>query len=418
MATQFTQLLAQFEDITINGVPEVGIAAGAEKIHVPSEALYVAGGTKGAIVSAIAVTSGMSPSHVDVRKAIIGAAYFIAKEGWFDARCNVVMTEPPFDPSVTTEVIQELMPTPEDCQKGLTLLTATKVNWWQQNHHVGQGGFQGYAHKVVHALFGDAAVKDDTVYQNVWKLGHWADTVGILGKLGVEGLGNGFASFPAAADDVKLRVKSYPAGTAKVGICVAIVRRAVNGIFSGALPVPPGLAELADMSANIMNNPVAFHVGASFLRRGTGRQSADIDEDLIAWCSAYVHALAKSSTISKAKGLLSVDEIKDHVVYKAITNIQVSLLKSNLTTEEQIEAVRRTGQFENSIAAAVAVIGPARKAVLSGRKAIEDSPMPPIEQVTEPGFESYGTGIGARRGSAGSGNNQESEGEPSHSHGL
>jgi len=66
------------------------------------------------------------------------------------------------------------------------MIAATKVNWWQCNHHLGQEGMQGYAHKTFRIKYPGQQPNACTTV--VHTAGHWASTKLVLRQLGWQGI--------------------------------------------------------------------------------------------------------------------------------------------------------------------------------------------------------------------------------------
>ena len=59
-------------------------------------------------------------------------------------------------------------------QAALTMIIATKINWWLTNHHTGQGAMSGYALKVFKTVVAGMYNKDQSAWVDiVHTAGHW-----------------------------------------------------------------------------------------------------------------------------------------------------------------------------------------------------------------------------------------------------
>ncbi len=113
----------------------------------------------------------------------------------------------------------------------MTLMLATKLNWWMTNHHTGQGEFSPYIKKVI------AAICPNWVEVEVKRwlhaiIGHWCSTHRILRLLGISMSAvstplvvAGILPPPTLAEDMVLRTSSMPAGTARHAVSAAIIKR-------------------------------------------------------------------------------------------------------------------------------------------------------------------------------------------------
>lgn len=68
--------------------------------------------------------------------------------------------------------------TPESIQRAVTLLVATKANWWLTNHHTGQGEVAGYVRKVLEAQYGRNV--QPSIVTAAHTIGHWISTIYVL----------------------------------------------------------------------------------------------------------------------------------------------------------------------------------------------------------------------------------------------
>ncbi|QQP56937.1 Group ii intron reverse transcriptase maturase [Caligus rogercresseyi] len=105
---------------------------------------------------------------------------------------------------------------------GLTLVAATKILWWNTNHHTGDfsAGAQNLVGKVIRVaeiVTGEITTEELMI---VHMAGHWVSTIATLKKLGFPGLRR---TRPLVKDprtlslleDFELRLAGPPAGTAK-----------------------------------------------------------------------------------------------------------------------------------------------------------------------------------------------------------
>jgi len=114
-----------------------------------------------------------------------------------------------------------------DLGPAVTLILATKLNWWQTNHHTGQGGMSPYIVKVTNVLLPDMDAENKCELTHT--LGHWASTRACLNILKIRCLAADRMNNVVVkaqnvnvevTDDMLIRVKSMPAGTAKHALCM------------------------------------------------------------------------------------------------------------------------------------------------------------------------------------------------------
>jgi hypothetical protein len=122
--------------------------------------------------------------------------------------------------------------TVENITFAVTLILATKINFWQMNHHVGSVGGSAFINKVMAMLLGTAAIPEDITVAH--SFGHWCSThvvfeiIGIVTRIEVAPIVAGAEVNRARihiTDDFKLRIQGMPAGAAKHGLCHAFVKK-------------------------------------------------------------------------------------------------------------------------------------------------------------------------------------------------
>jgi len=334
-------------DISANGPASVGLAAGADRVRLPTEALRVAGTMLQIYKSAFYSTYACAAEFPKVHRVLIGAGGLIAANKWFDATCNVIDTDAfeanDFDAKGEAMVIYDI--TKEELAQAMHLVYAVKINWWQMNHHVGQGSFAGYVAKVIPILFGDGAVKSNAVFNSVWVMSHWVSTTQILNSLEITGIDPAIGAYKILppADDIKIRANGFPAGTAKVAVCHAVVKRIIGSVFASVLPPIPDLMQLINSVNLVLKDPASFHVGARILKKDGKRNLPDLSDDLLRYCSAYVHSALKGSTLSRAKVLLPIEEVKGEEVFTRVVAINTALAKRGMNDENALLLVSGSG---------------------------------------------------------------------------
>lgn len=74
-----------------------------------------------------------------------------------------------------------------------------------------------------------------------------------------------------ATDDVMLRLKSFPAGTARLGIVYALASRLLKHPTAALLSDPGSFSSIPQERQKVLENPAKYHIGADYL---TGRREA------------------------------------------------------------------------------------------------------------------------------------------------
>lgn len=197
-----------------------------------------------------------------------------------------------------------------------TMIAATKVNWWKENHHTGQGAGSGkYVTKAFSKVVG-------TVFSPQWKsvihrLGHWCSTRKVLDVLGIADIlevsplydvGKGLK----ASEDVKLRIQSSPAGTGRLSILFAISKQMLQ---SPAFFMCPGKEDYLPIRGEyivMMNSPAAHHVGGKYLTGRKANYSDTIYEPKLGRAVTWLHAFIPKSTIKESPHAKNAEKYSDY----------------------------------------------------------------------------------------------------------
>ncbi|APG78076.1 hypothetical protein [Wuhan insect virus 15] len=186
-------------------------------------------------------------------------------------------------------------------------ILSTKVNWWQTNHHTGQGKIQGYAAKVLTAKWPNQSQATMTTLFH--RMGHWTSTIAVLRLAGIGSLKATTTVFtpsitPILSSDVKLRFDSAPAGTHKTAVAKAGAARLVR---SAAAVFCPGISEfgvLVGKMRAVMADPARHHIGAAYLTGERGADFADSEaEAFLGRIGSFLRTFAPKSTLCQSPHL-------------------------------------------------------------------------------------------------------------------
>jgi hypothetical protein len=135
-------------------------------------------------------------------------------------------------PDDQVERISKLL-TPMNLGTAVTVICATKINFWLMNHHVGQTGERnvaaGYVQKVLTLKFG--SLLPQGIVSATHMLGHYTSTRFVLSEAGIPNI------LPTTqrttttmydlkfADDDRVRFGSTPAGTHRLAVCYEAAKR-------------------------------------------------------------------------------------------------------------------------------------------------------------------------------------------------
>lgn len=153
--------------------------------------------------------------------------------------------------------------------KVFTAMLATKINWWQANHHYGQGGPSPFMRKVLEMLYPNS---DPEEYADAtYCAGHWISTHFALKVLGIE-TGRITTALTEEAettskclqvtDDFKIRMQGMPAGVAKHALCHAFLKK------YAAIPVITMVPRPADLKTCFAEVERLYEQTKDFLRYG------------------------------------------------------------------------------------------------------------------------------------------------------
>ncbi len=176
-----------------------------------------------------------------------------------------------------------------DCvARALSVCLATKINYFQTNHHTGQGEMTSFIRKVLSTLYPNQFKEADInqLKDAAHTVGHWMSTHIGLNSLGMI-TGKPVAISPVAAlmgqaatnlaSDFVARADSLPAGTAPYAVVHATLKEfSTNKAFTVA-PYAKEMAEAAKLIQDLLDEAkearknktvdprLAYHMGAAYL---------------------------------------------------------------------------------------------------------------------------------------------------------
>jgi len=298
----------------IDGTAEIGIAMGIDPSLPLNRKLRIYRGGN-ANERAVAAMTHILRNFEDLwgqdmnkRAFLLNAAAVIAFYSFIpanaqDGDCVFVEGAPPLADNATpaeNNIINESY-SRDACLNAACMIAATKVNWWQCNHHLGQETMQGYALKTFR-------IKYPAAQPNAWTAvvhtaGHWASTKLVLQLLGWRGIQEMHA-IPntkriVAAADVVLRSTSSPAGVAPISVCHAAFAKIAKGPVVAIFPRLQDAALLADAMVRINQNPARYYMGSNYLT-GQARILPDPAIQMIGRCGSYVRVYLPNSTLRRS----------------------------------------------------------------------------------------------------------------------
>lgn len=156
-------------------------------------------------------------------------------------------------------------------KKCIDLMIATKVNWWEMNHHTGQGTLQGYT-----AEFAANVLKVEYAYAAAYTTmintcGRWCSTkivMRLLGKdkvLQVPNFKSPKMDIIVPSDDVKIRIKRAPAGCRRHAIAYAGMNKLINHPVGRFTDIYESAKEICATYNSIAEAPETYHFRSAYL---------------------------------------------------------------------------------------------------------------------------------------------------------
>lgn len=249
-----------------------------------------------------------------IQKLAAGTVLLVEKE-------LVSTTHVQFSPS--PETTREFLK--EDMEKGIILLLATKVNWWRENHHVGERVFSTFMEKVLKHLFDDWAeeyMNDKELKQVIWIAGHWMDTRTVVTDMLSILRDHRPSSFDLNIPHYILSgMKSFPAGTGRYALYHSILQSILESRYAVATPRDVEIQKFFDTYNSIQANPVRYHLGAADAGFPKPTNPGKPNRRVQMICSAYIHATAPGSHLSGTSAILPFDQIRGNMIYLRMRQI-------------------------------------------------------------------------------------------------
>lgn len=190
---------------------------------------------------------------------------------------GAIIIDPPgelddfIDPRLAKHIDMELM------KQIVAVICATKVNFFLENNHVGQGRGNTYPERVIISYYSPANFILGREIINI--VAQWASTRKILSTLGIRNiiqvqpifLGTGVYQ---RNPQMNAMLSSNPAGTAKHFIAYKLFKKMLSSIAISVCPNITNFAILPVVILDILRNPAVYHTQARYL---TG-QIRDFDD--------------------------------------------------------------------------------------------------------------------------------------------
>lgn len=280
-------MTAVFDLPSINGAFEVSIAVGVDPALPDNHKLPVLSNVNRSRAAGYAeawANTTFNSNPPEIRNLYASAAAGIVLAGLAETVGGRLdgdwMTRDQTDPTITDPAAPEAV-TPDAIVKALSIVIATEANLYLMNHHTGQGPLQGYAKKVALVQYPSWRENDTAVVTCIHTIGHWASTLAVFHIAQVPGIRA--LSVPTYtksinivfSNDAKLRFAGMPAGTARHSIAYEGAKRLVRNMLGQLCPNLSDMSALPGIRKSIMENRIAYHVGASYF---TGKARMDFED--------------------------------------------------------------------------------------------------------------------------------------------
>lgn len=244
---------------------------------------------------------------------------------------------------------QKTLASPSEVNIANTLMYSTKVNWYLTNHHVGTKVVTGYVKRVMSQFIGEEAYADKLIIEDLHRVGHFISTkmcfIGWFPETdfylppGVPK--EELPKVPVPSEDAMMRLKSFPAGTAKVSFVHAALTRAANSVYAMVMTDKGEGVSFRNLYNAIKADPFSYHIGAFYLTGKTRKTDLVVSEYLQAIASIYVSVVLGSTTLAKASVKMPFPEAKSHAetMVSSLTQISRALSQTTYPSDDIIMAV-------------------------------------------------------------------------------
>jgi len=291
----------------VNGAYEVGLATGVDASLSDSDKICVPHMAANAHVAAVGAAAWAFNKFTGADRCdYVAAAYAVVKYGLVspdsgDSRLGTTASSVAL---ASGDAFQSFI-SEATIKRALLMVVATKVNWWTMNHHTGSGSIQGFARKTAFAVLGatDATLLD--LSRCMYVVGHWCSTRRVLSAIGIPGvkvdrlyIKDQVSTF-LVSEDVKVRLRSMPAGTHKHAIVYAIAKRMAGNIMAEYSPVLSECEPILDMYHVISMDAANYHIGSLYLTGYKDQSFSDAAADVVLGrCATFIMSFYPNSTIA------------------------------------------------------------------------------------------------------------------------
>lgn len=252
---------------------------------------------------------------------------------------------------------------------GCNLLAATKINFYQTDHHVASPKLEGTAltRLITKVCKDEHAITSKDVYNALRAFCHWCSIRGVLYKLGMKGLDVDdklkfrFRTFPEIDDWIKDTVyERYPAGTSKYYLIKTSLQALADSPI-GELIISPSdirIENFFEACRQIESDPLRFHVRAASLKlsKNPPMQASALFNNLqklLEYISVIYHcgSYRISSKFTTSSKLIKYSKLKHLPFFKDAQKLANQIKEIEDTNPEISDAslVSKMGPVNNNI---------------------------------------------------------------------
>lgn len=298
----FAALLSSTDD---NGEMIIGIGAGIDAALVEDQKLRISN-SKPKYDEAAAFALSFIPINPDpfIEDLIVSAVCAVFYYGCVDEKNPDVLK---VDVQIEGAYDRGTVVIKESLRKVMTLICATKLNFFSTNHHTGQGTLSGLPLKIFNSFYDPDNTRDMTpvLCSTIHMIGHWACTRHMLHTIGIPGIGKstvrkGFYKL-GFSPDFDLRKGVMPAGTAALSLCYAIIKKMKGTRLIYAIEDEQMITKICTTYWTVFKNRPAYHMSAKLL---TGADRIPFDDNefaaLLGFLGSFIHTFYPTSSICKS----------------------------------------------------------------------------------------------------------------------
>lgn len=348
----------EFYGIYDNGGVTVGLVAGNDAFSITKEGVYRSNeGTADCTVKTFGDTlNKLTPNMRVICHAAVLFCLKLSNEAAHALTKDVMSKEKAAVSMAAKDFMKGSTISPQEAMRlAVSLIIATKVNWWMTNHHTGVPVPQGYVKKMLEATaantgydtVGPAGV--DAFNNCIWRIGHWFDTRVMLAAMGIAvptahaEATRVIRSLLVPAADLLLRINAPPAGTAKVFDCISASRMLSGSVYSMVIPKPSDINSLLATARLVRAGPASFHEGAQYLTGAAKTNINQPEQDTIDNLGVYLAVIRPNHTLKRAACFSRITADSNKELAMSLAKVSKAISESK-ASQEQIDAMISKGE--------------------------------------------------------------------------